>query len=357
MSFKKNDATKEEKCNAFNFETASQWRNEHYTGPAPDYTPDDVKNARNYNAKYVKLDPEATTLYIYDSHGSRMKNKIHKGSYLIYPGYSLSNNLHFNKILSDINKVKEKLNISEIMVIFGSNDVHDAAQDFLIPKDLNFEPSILTKGRNVENFDVSDPLNLFSNMENDTFKHLSSKFEKYFQNLETLTEIFPGARVVISAIGPRYMFGPDSSLQYNFLACFLNFKLYKWSGEREFYVVNSFVKEWRSGTEAMLSVHGVREQVGVTLGDTEYCRYGGVHYCQSKYTEMNTAISKALECCREDNLPCSPTVWTSDGIFIHFLLGNKGAHLSNGNIRCADSSTTTNQCAPSASSGFPHNDQ
>ena len=319
--------------------TAEQ--SKHWIENHPARQPTDIDTSPDFWAKFMHINPESKTLYVTDSHGVRLRGDM-TDSYVMYPGFKLSDDNQFKKIVSDVQKIKVNLDISNVVIIFGTNDADQAARKFIFPEEINFENvyKIVTEGSSASNFNVSDPLQLFTNMDSKIYEPLSGIFKNYLSNLNFLTGIFSDANVILSAPGPRYMLGTSSHLNYNFLALLLNFQIYTWSTlSRKSVIVNSFSKEWLRGTRNLLTVHSLREQCAVNLQHVEYSRYGAVHYCGAKYKEMRIAISKALECCN-DELPSSPREWTSDGVHVNFLIGNKGAHIYNGNIHSTPNTTS-----------------
>merc|ERR1711867_211277 len=133
--------------------------------------------------------------------------------------------------------------------------------------------------------------------------------------------------------GPRYLKGTESHINYNILCYLFNHVLYNFAVGKSITLVNNFLETWKEGSRNLLKCHGWKETVSVLLQHVRYTRYGAVHYCQSKYSEMYKTISVALHCLDEPP-SVSSQVWDKEnGVYVHYLLGNKGAHITMGNIK------------------------
>ena len=174
-----------------------------------------------------------------------------------------------------------------------------------------------------------DPLNLFGKNDPVLSLKVNSIMDKFFQKVVDLTAFFPSAQVFCVIPGPRFLKSVDDHKVYNALCYVLQWKFYKFAFGKRVVLINNFLKEWVKGSKNLLCVHSFREQLYVTFQHVRPTRYGAVHYNRLKYQEMYDAISVALD----HNEPLISKTWEKDnGVFIHFLLGNKGAHFYNGNI-------------------------
>ena len=178
--------------------------------------------------------------------------------------------------------------------------------------------------------DVSDPQNIIPLYGAALVEELDSGFAAFFLNLCAIVKVCNVTDVTILTPGGRYMHG-DDNVPYNAAAYYLSHRLYAFAAEHGFTIVNTFLKEWLHGTANLLPIHSVKDRVNL------YCklkasRNGAVHYCIQKYREMHRALFKVLDVLRT-GLPRKPRKWeVTDGMYLHFLLGNKGAHITNGNI-------------------------
>ena len=271
------------------------------------------------HAKYAHVNEKSSTIYITTSHGTRLKNLIFD-NYLIYPGASLSNDLDLKRIMHDLDfiRTKYKLNLVECVIIFGSNDIDKEASRFICPSDFNISDvkNKLLKGGNGFSVDFRDPLRLGHNV-NENIRHI---FSKFFSNLDIVLDKLNCKHVILTAPGPRYMFGLDDSLKYNFLCNLFNTILYSYCDIKKYVIVNNFVKNWVNGFNTYLNIHSWKERCNVILRYTRYSRYGAVHYSKEKYKEMYEAISRAIHCCK-NGFPSSSHTWISEDqtIYTHYI--------------------------------------
>ena len=316
----------------------------------PSGFPDEIDDP-NLNAKYSGIFDNCNTLVLGNSHARRMQEKFEakKQNFLIYPGLTLIKNWDFSKIWEDLLYLinVKKISVEKLVIIFGGNDVHHVSTKFTFP--FTNEPQIISdllingkKNFECESIEPSDPLNIVKQIDPSLLKEISSSFEPYFEKLLTITRLFPNAKVTLTAPGPRYLKGTDDHINYNVLCYIFNYVLYDFVAGKSFMIINNFIESWREGTKNFLKIHGWRETISVLLQDIRYTKYGAVHYCQSKYTEMYNAISCALECCDSPPSAASKTWNMNKGIYVHYLLGNKGAHITMGNIKLKNSQKSKN---------------
>ena len=159
-------------------------RMQHNDKPNDD-VPEDVSDAKGFYCKFLKIVPDSKVMSIHYSHGSRIKSKL-QCSYMIYPGFAISNQNDFEKIVSDLEKLKGKIEVSELILNFGCNDADRISKKFTFPSDLDFDEisKLVGNGREyseTEELDVTDPLGLFENMDKETYNKIAMKFRNYFK--------------------------------------------------------------------------------------------------------------------------------------------------------------------------------
>ena len=295
--------------------------------------PENILHATKWN-----VNSESDELAILTSHGSRMINDFEnrKISYLIYSGKTLTSDSDFNNIISDINYVinYEHVQVNKLLIGFGGNDVYNAlrtlnSSDETYLRELSKQIIAGNENAEWENIDASDPLNLFINNDSLPSVKINSFLDVFFQKVDALIKFFPSAKVMCLIPGPRFLKSVEDHAVYNSLCYILQRKFYNFALGKNIVLINTFLKEYLRGTKNLLSAHSFKEQVYVAFQHVKPTRYGAVHYSRLKYQEMYDAISVALD--HDDSLIFKS--WEKDnGVYVHFLLGNKGAHFYNGNI-------------------------
>ena len=269
-----------------------------------------------YFAKDDYIHPDTTTplnLLISDSHGAgilgarskKLRKLIRNGnviiSFLIYPGYTLSDGKQWHEIKSDLEVVCKEHKIDNLFVHFGSNDASRAAS-FLSPEDGSLDDAILHgNNKDAVSGSIMDPLSIMHLFTESMRQEYDSAYHNYFLRLDKLAGLCSPQHMTVASIVGRFLKGVDHRLHlpYNRAAYYFRNQLYVESNgdgkvKTNYSILDPFCEMWCDGSANLLQHHKSKEVLHVLLQDLYYTKYGGVHYNDSVYAQLLGGIVREL---------------------------------------------------------------
>ena len=247
-------------------------------------------------------DPEnKIILVVSTSHGGGIKTshylkKIGLLSFLIYPGYKLTNIKHYRMIKEDIIKVISLYKITKLIIVFGSNDA-DKESCLLFPKNESTDKinNALIYGNNEhDTYSIEDPLNIIHMYPNYVRERLDALCSSFFRGVQKLVELCRPEDVSLVAPMGRYLKSVSSHIGYNRSAYYFRYRLYGQFRDPiqgvNVSLIDVFRENWENGTINLLPFHRFSEVDNVIYQELYYPKYGAVHYSHEVYDSLLRAI-------------------------------------------------------------------
>ena len=228
-------------------------------------------------------------------HHTRLSSCIKTVSFLCYPGFSITNNKHWKLIEEDLTKVKDKYNVKNVYVNFGTNDA-SRASSLLFPDDESLD-HLLINGNDklAASTDIIDPLSIISLYTKPMVEEYEQLSKCFVKRVEEIADSLNLQHITVLAHMGRFLKGVSSHLAYNRAAYYLRNQLHVRANSDmvkkvKVHLIDIFQQMWCDGTMNLLCLHKDKERKHVILQQLHYTEHGAVHYSTTVYYKLMSAI-------------------------------------------------------------------
>ena len=142
-----------------------------------------------------------------------------------------------------------------------------------------------------------DPLNILRLYTGQLLQSLNNFLQEFVSHLLTIKYETNSDKLCIILPGPRYLKGPATNMIFNLVAYYLSYSLK--SNHQSLFkninmcIIDPFLDDWKAGTNSQ-NLKLMHNEIEIQQPNIIKSRFGAVHYCATKYSDMYTLIRNTL---------------------------------------------------------------